>query len=145
MFGSNVDVGKGIADLLVTNLVKDGTYSLIERKALDKIMAEQNFSNSNRAAFKHQPLPITWRIFRRSGSKSQTPPVSVSSARKVSSSNLGSISSRDCANLKDVETLFTTSISFKRLDVSSKSLARSAARPTSRPIASTRAVSSVVH
>ena len=49
MFGTNVDVGKGIADLLVTDLVKDGTYSLIERKALDKIMAEQNFSNSNRA------------------------------------------------------------------------------------------------
>jgi curli biogenesis system outer membrane secretion channel CsgG len=49
LFGTNVDVGKGIADLLVTDLVKDGTYSLIERKALDKIMAEQNFSNSNRA------------------------------------------------------------------------------------------------
>jgi curli biogenesis system outer membrane secretion channel CsgG len=49
LFGTNVDVGKGIADLLVTGLVKDGTYSIIERKALDKIMAEQNFSNSNRA------------------------------------------------------------------------------------------------
>jgi curli biogenesis system outer membrane secretion channel CsgG len=49
MFGTNVDVGRGIADLLVTDLVKDGTYSIIERKALDKIMAEQNFSNSNRA------------------------------------------------------------------------------------------------
>jgi len=49
LFGTNVDVGKGIADLLVTDLVKDGTYSLIERKALDKLMAEQNFSNSNRA------------------------------------------------------------------------------------------------
>jgi len=49
MFGSNVDVGKGITDLLVNDLVKDGTYSIIERKALDKIMAEQNFSNSNRA------------------------------------------------------------------------------------------------
>ena len=49
MFGSDVDVGKGITDLLVTDLVKDGTYSVIERKALDKIMAEQNFSNSNRA------------------------------------------------------------------------------------------------
>jgi len=49
LFGSNVDIGKGIADLLVTDLVKDGTYSIIERKALDKIMAEQNFSNSNRA------------------------------------------------------------------------------------------------
>lgn len=49
LFGTNVDVGKGIADLLVTYLVKDGTYSVIERKALDKILAEQNFSNSDRA------------------------------------------------------------------------------------------------
>ncbi len=49
LFGTNVDVGKGICDLLVTDLVKDGTYSIIERKQLDKIMAEQNFSNSNRA------------------------------------------------------------------------------------------------
>ena len=49
LFGTNVDVGKGIVDLLVTDLVKDGTYSVIERKALDKILAEQNFSNSDRA------------------------------------------------------------------------------------------------
>ena len=49
IFGSDVDIGKGIADLLVTHLVKDGSYSIIERKALDKIMAEQNFSNSQRA------------------------------------------------------------------------------------------------
>jgi curli biogenesis system outer membrane secretion channel CsgG len=49
MFGTNVDVGQGIVDLLVTGLVKDGTYSVIERKALDKILAEQNFSNSDRA------------------------------------------------------------------------------------------------
>lgn len=49
MFGSNVDVGKGITDLLVAGLVKDGTYRIVERKALDKIMAEQNFSNSERA------------------------------------------------------------------------------------------------
>lgn len=43
------DVGKGITDMLVTKLVKDGTYSLVERKILDQIMAEQNFSNSDRA------------------------------------------------------------------------------------------------
>jgi curli biogenesis system outer membrane secretion channel CsgG len=49
MFGSNVDVGKGITDLLVAGLVKDGTYRIVERKALDKLMAEQNFSNSERA------------------------------------------------------------------------------------------------
>jgi curli biogenesis system outer membrane secretion channel CsgG len=49
LFGQDVDVGKGVTDLLVTYLVKDGSYSVIERKALDKIMAEQNFSNSDRA------------------------------------------------------------------------------------------------
>ncbi|HTC94084.1 MAG TPA: CsgG/HfaB family protein [Terriglobales bacterium] len=49
IFGTDVDVGKGISDLLVRYLVKDGTYSVIERKAMDKIMAEQNFSNSDRA------------------------------------------------------------------------------------------------
>jgi curli biogenesis system outer membrane secretion channel CsgG len=49
IFGTNVDVGKGIGDLLVTHLVKDGTYSVIERAALDRILAEQNFSNSDRA------------------------------------------------------------------------------------------------
>src|SRR5580692_719223 len=49
IFGQDVDIGKGISDLLVTYLVKDGSYSVIERKALDKILTEQNFSNSNRA------------------------------------------------------------------------------------------------
>ena len=49
IFGTDVDVGKGIADLLVEDLVKSGVYSVIERKALDKVLAEQNFSNSNRA------------------------------------------------------------------------------------------------
>jgi curli biogenesis system outer membrane secretion channel CsgG len=49
MFGSNIDVGKGVTDLLIAGLVKNGTYSIIERSALDKIMAEQNFNNSQRA------------------------------------------------------------------------------------------------
>jgi curli biogenesis system outer membrane secretion channel CsgG len=49
IFGTNVDIGKGIQQMLVTDLVKDGTYSIIERAALDKIMTEQNFSNSQRA------------------------------------------------------------------------------------------------
>jgi curli biogenesis system outer membrane secretion channel CsgG len=49
LFGSDVDVGKGISDLIVKRLVQDGTYSVIERKALDKILAEQNFSTSDRA------------------------------------------------------------------------------------------------
>ena len=49
IFGGDQDVGKGIADLLVDKLVKDGVYSVIERKELDKVLTEQNFSNSNRA------------------------------------------------------------------------------------------------
>lgn len=49
IFGTNVDVGRGITDLLVTHLVQDGSYSVIERRALDQILAEQNFSNSDRA------------------------------------------------------------------------------------------------
>ncbi len=49
LFGTDIDVGKGMADLLVKHLVQDGTYSVIERKMLDKILAEQNFSNSDRA------------------------------------------------------------------------------------------------
>jgi curli biogenesis system outer membrane secretion channel CsgG len=49
IFGSDVDVGKGICDLLVKYLVKDGSYTVVERRALDKILAEQNFSTSDRA------------------------------------------------------------------------------------------------
>ena len=49
IFGSDQDIGKGITDLLVQKLVQDGTYSVIERSALDKLLAEQNFSNSDRA------------------------------------------------------------------------------------------------
>jgi curli biogenesis system outer membrane secretion channel CsgG len=49
IYGSNQDVGKGITDMLVEKLLKDGNYRIIERKALDKILAEQNFSNSDRA------------------------------------------------------------------------------------------------
>jgi curli biogenesis system outer membrane secretion channel CsgG len=48
IFGANQDIGKGIADLLVDKLVNDGTYSVIERKMLDRIIAEQNMSNSDR-------------------------------------------------------------------------------------------------
>jgi curli biogenesis system outer membrane secretion channel CsgG len=49
IFGTDQDVGRGITDLLVDKLVADGTYRVIERQAIDKILAEQNFSNSDRA------------------------------------------------------------------------------------------------
>ncbi|MGB9606367.1 MAG: CsgG/HfaB family protein, partial [Bryobacteraceae bacterium] len=40
---------KGIADLLVEKLVQGGVYTVVERKAIEKVLAEQNFSNSDRA------------------------------------------------------------------------------------------------
>ncbi len=49
LFGTNQDVGKGISDLLIDKLTNGGVYRVIERQALDKIMHEQNFSNSDRA------------------------------------------------------------------------------------------------
>lgn len=48
IFGTDQDVGKGISDLLVQKLVEDGKYSLIERNAIDKVLGEQNFANSDR-------------------------------------------------------------------------------------------------
>lgn len=49
IFGTQVDIGKGISDMLINQLVNDGSYRVIERNAIDKIMKEQDFSNSNRA------------------------------------------------------------------------------------------------
>ncbi|HYK35703.1 CsgG/HfaB family protein [Alloacidobacterium sp.] len=46
-YGTNL--GKTAADLLVNRLVQDGGCSVIERTALDKLLSEQDFSNSNRA------------------------------------------------------------------------------------------------
>jgi curli biogenesis system outer membrane secretion channel CsgG len=48
IFGQNVDIGKGISDVLVDRLVNGTTFTVFERKALDKLMTEQNISNSDR-------------------------------------------------------------------------------------------------
>jgi curli biogenesis system outer membrane secretion channel CsgG len=49
IFGTSQDIGRGISDLLIDKLLKDGTYRVMERRDLGKIMTEQNFSNSDRA------------------------------------------------------------------------------------------------
>jgi curli biogenesis system outer membrane secretion channel CsgG len=49
IFGTDVDVGQGIADQLVMQLLDGGDYRVIERQALEKVLKEQNFSNSDRA------------------------------------------------------------------------------------------------
>jgi curli biogenesis system outer membrane secretion channel CsgG len=43
------DIGKGMADQVVDALVNDGTFRVIERKKLDAVLAEQDFSKSDRA------------------------------------------------------------------------------------------------
>lgn len=48
-WSGNQDIGEGISDLIVDELVNDGSFRVIERKRLDAILAEQNFSNSERA------------------------------------------------------------------------------------------------
>ena len=45
----NWDIGKGVTDLVVDRMVNEGTYSVIERKKLNTMLAEQDFSNSERA------------------------------------------------------------------------------------------------
>lgn len=48
VFGTQQDIGKGISDMLVDRLTNDGTYRVIERNAIQKVLNEQNFSNSDR-------------------------------------------------------------------------------------------------
>jgi curli biogenesis system outer membrane secretion channel CsgG len=43
------DLGKGMADQVVDALVNDGSFRVIERKKLDTVLAEQDFSASDRA------------------------------------------------------------------------------------------------
>ncbi|MBI3932135.1 MAG: hypothetical protein HY317_01850 [Acidobacteria bacterium] len=44
------DIGKGMADQVVDELVNDATFRVIERKRLDTVLAEQDFSRSDRAS-----------------------------------------------------------------------------------------------
>jgi curli biogenesis system outer membrane secretion channel CsgG len=46
----DADIGKGMADQVVDALVNDGSFRVIERKKLDTVLAEQDFSHSDRAA-----------------------------------------------------------------------------------------------
>ncbi|PYP11570.1 MAG: curli production assembly protein CsgG, partial [Gemmatimonadetes bacterium] len=49
IWGSDVDIGKGIANMLLTELVQNGTYTLIERTQVDRILNEQNLQQEGRA------------------------------------------------------------------------------------------------
>ena len=48
LFGTDDNIGKGITDLLIHKLVNGNTFSVIERKYIDAILKEQDRSNSDR-------------------------------------------------------------------------------------------------
>ena len=48
-WSGNQDIGTGISDMLVDELVNTGSFRVIERKQLEAIMAEQNLAQSERA------------------------------------------------------------------------------------------------
>ncbi len=43
------DIGKGVADQIMDQLLEDGSFRVIERKKLDTVLAEQDFAHSDRA------------------------------------------------------------------------------------------------
>ena len=43
------DIGKGVSDMIMDELVNDGTFRVVERKKLDTVLAEQDFAASDRA------------------------------------------------------------------------------------------------
>jgi curli biogenesis system outer membrane secretion channel CsgG len=47
-FGASVDIGKGTADLIVHALVRSGQVDVYEREQFEKIVAEQDITNSSR-------------------------------------------------------------------------------------------------
>jgi curli biogenesis system outer membrane secretion channel CsgG len=47
---SNTNLGRGVADLLMSSLLESDQFRIMDRKALDAIMNEQNLTASDRAA-----------------------------------------------------------------------------------------------
>jgi len=43
------DIGKGMADQVMDQLLEEGSFRVVERKKLDTILAEQDFAHSDRA------------------------------------------------------------------------------------------------
>jgi curli biogenesis system outer membrane secretion channel CsgG len=48
LYGSSIDVGRGIGDLLTTDLTKDATFSVIGQEDLQRSMDEEGFSDAER-------------------------------------------------------------------------------------------------
>lgn len=48
VFGTNVDIGKGIQALFVKRLVEQGKFTVVERRLVKDLIKEQDFAQSNR-------------------------------------------------------------------------------------------------
>lgn len=48
IFGTQVNIGKGILALLTKRLAEEGKYRIVERKNIQKVLGEQDFGASNR-------------------------------------------------------------------------------------------------
>lgn len=49
LLGAGADIGKGVVTELVSELVRNGTFTVMERSQVDRILNEQNFQQGNRA------------------------------------------------------------------------------------------------
>src|SRR5437016_7617205 len=49
LMGSDVDIGKGVAAQLLSELSQNGTYTVVERAQLDRVLNEQNFQQDARS------------------------------------------------------------------------------------------------
>src|SRR2546426_8810266 len=50
VWGSDVDIGKGVGAMLLSELMKNGTYTVIERSQVERILNEQNLGQEGRVA-----------------------------------------------------------------------------------------------
>src|SRR5262245_4458154 len=48
VFGSNVDIGKGINALMVKRIAQDDAFTVVERRNVEALLKEQDFAKSNR-------------------------------------------------------------------------------------------------
>jgi hypothetical protein len=48
VFGTNVDIGKGINAMMVKRIAQDGKFTIVERRNIGTVLKEQDFGASNR-------------------------------------------------------------------------------------------------
>ena len=61
-WGGTWDIGKGVADLLVDEMITVGQVRMLERKKLEAVIAEQNLANSDRASVDAKEMAVLRKI-----------------------------------------------------------------------------------